>query len=65
MESTEQSRTCTDAPRVPLRRRIPGATQRKPGPRPPFPEQHAVRRPVPRDLDAWWDAATEALAGAA
>ena len=64
-ESNGTPITCTDAPRVPLRRRIPGATQFKPGPRPPFPEQHATRKPLPHDLDAWWDAATEALRGAA
>ena len=34
-------------------------------PRPPFPEQHAVRRPIARELDAWWTAATSALEGAA
>ena len=67
MESTEQSRTCTDAPRVtvvePLRG--PDLTVVRIAPRPPFPEQHATRKPLPHDLDAWWDAATEALRGAA
>ena len=68
MESTEQSRTCTDAPRVPLRRRIPGATLTKPGPRPAPPRQRLHARPIPRDL---WDANhadrcfTEPVGGAA
>lgn len=45
--------------------RGPDLTVVRIAPRPPFPEQHATRKPLPHDLDAWWTAATEALAGAA
>lgn len=67
-ESNGTSPTCPDAPRVPLRRRIPGATLTKPGPRPAEPKQRLTARPIPRDL---WDghhanrAFSEATGGAA
>jgi hypothetical protein len=52
VQSTQHVPASTDAPRVPLRRRIPGATLAKPGPRPTPPQQRLTARPIPRDL---WD----------
>jgi hypothetical protein len=61
------SHNATDAPphAVVESLRGPDLTVVRIAPRPPFPEQHATRKPLPHDLDAWWDAATEALRGAA